>query len=211
MRIGQTSKVAIVGALAGLAFALSLLHLAALLSGGELRAGTWRVAVVAAGYDRRAEQVLAAPRPSAGAVSQSKRLTELALSEFPYDTSAWLRLAYIDRLQNGRMSPRGIAAFTRSYDLVAVDPQFAAWRIHFALENWTKLPAKVKVMVRVEASALSTDAVGRDKITPALRSVRDPIGAALAFLWLQRYVAFPAQLEQNNINKLAERQRLLNN
>ena len=210
MRIGQTSKVAIVGALAGLAFALSLLHLAALLSGGELRAGTWRVAVVAAGYDRRAEQVLAAPRPSAGAVSQSKRLTELALREFPYDTSAWLRLAYIDRLQNGRMTTQGIAAFTRSYDLVAVDPQFAAWRIHFALENWTNLPSELKAMVKLEASTLSTDSIGRDKITPALRSVRDPIGAALASLWLERYVTLPAQLEQRAAEKSAQKQRLLN-
>lgn len=211
MRLSRRTKIWIAGILAGLSFALALLHLIALTSGGAVILGPARLATVSAGLDRKAEQLLGERRPPTAAILQSERLTQLALDEFPYDTSAWLRLAYIDRLRLGHLSATGIAALSRSYDLVAVDPQFAAWRIHFALENWENLPLSLKNSVRTEAAALSSDGSGRGKLAAALRAVEDPIGSVIATLWLDRYVTQPSQTEQRALEKAASRVRLLNN
>ncbi len=184
------------GAMAAISFTLALLHLTALTMGGELKVGALRLAVVASGYDRRAEQLVAMRNPSLASLAEAERLSRLAIAQFPYDTSAWLRIAYIDGIRNLGLSKTGVDALARSYDLVAVDPLLAPWRIHFALENWHNVPQTLRFSVESEARSLSADGAGRSKLLPALEAVDNPETLPLAQNWIQRYVAVPSHLEQ---------------
>ncbi|MFZ3007516.1 MAG: hypothetical protein WA047_15220 [Phenylobacterium sp.] len=188
---------------------MALLHLIALLGGGAAKIGGLRFAVIGAGYSREGERLLAPDIPSSAAMDRAEQLSQLALDEFPYDTSSWTRLAYIDRLRHGHLTQTGASALARSYDLVAVDPNIGAWRVHFALENWDKLPKSLKESAREEAEAMATDGSGKVKLRAALKAVRAPVGATLAALWLQRYVANPSYPEHSTPEKAAKPGSLL--
>lgn len=203
-------RVTVAALLSAAAFLMALLHLVALTGGGAAQIGLLRLAVIGAGYDREAERLLASRKPSRAATDRAEQLTHLALDEFPYDTSSWTRLAYIDRLRHGRLTQTGASALARSYDLVAIDPNVGAWRIHFALENWDKLPKSLKKSVREEAKAMATDGNGKVKLRAALDAVKAPTGATLAALWLQRYVASPSPSEHRAPEKVGEARSLLN-
>lgn len=197
-------RVTIAALLSGAAFSLALLHLIALTAGGAAQIGALRLAVIGAGYDREAERLLASQKPPEAAIERAEQITQLALDEFAYDTSAWTRLAYIDRLRHGHLTPTGASALARSYDLVAVDPNVGAWRVHFALENWDKLPKSLKESAREEAKAMATDGGGKVKLRAALKAVKAPVGATLAALWLQRYVVNPSPSEHRAPQKAAQ-------
>lgn len=205
MSLKRSLPAVIAGGLAGVTFVLALLHLIALTAGGEVRIASWRIAAIAAGYDRRAEDLVAPRKPTVADLAASERLSRLALGEFPYDTSSWLRIAYIDQLRHGDLSPVGVAAFARSYDLIAVDPALAPWRIRFALENWSKIPKELKKAVREEAGALSTHGRGRGKLKAALAAVQDRNSAVMVTLWRQRYVIDPTHIEHSTPENAASR------
>lgn len=211
MRQIQAIRLFVVGALTALTFTAALLHLVALAMGGELKLGGMRLAVMASGYDRRAEQMAATRDPSLANLAEAERLSRLAIAQFPYDTSAWLRIAFIDQIRNLGLSKTGVDALSRSYDLVAVDPLLAPWRIHFALENWHNLPNTLQISVENEARSLSAHGAGRSKLQPALDAVRNPETAALAQNWIQRYVVSPSRVEQAAHEISAARTRLLKN
>ncbi|WP_340647151.1 hypothetical protein [Phenylobacterium sp.] len=193
----------IAGSLTAVTGLLALLHLSALITGGEVSLGSWRLAAVGAGYTRKAEDLVSTRSATAGDLAKAEQLSGLALREFPYDTSSWIRLAYIDHLRHGDPSPIGLRAFERSYDLVAIDPQFGPWRIHFALERWDKLPNNLKKAVRGEAEALSTEGRSRAKLQAALAAVKNPDSTVLATLWRQRYVINASRIEHRSPEKRA--------
>lgn len=168
-------------ALALLTAALSIASLAALNSGGAF-AGL-RVAM---GYDRAAEALLAEPTPPPAAQGRAARLSHDAITRFPYDSAAWLRLAYVDWLANGRLTPQGAAWLKRSYDLVAVDPDVGLWRIHFALENSQSLSADLRADVRNEAFALLTNGSMRTELRQLMPTIHNPAGRLSLALWLSR-------------------------
>ncbi len=205
MSLKRTLPVVIASGLAGATLVLALLHLIALTAGGEVRISNWRIAAIAAGYDRRANDLVAPRKPSAADQATSERLSHLALREFPYDTSSWLRIAYIDQLRHGELSPAGVSALARSYDLIAVDPALAPWRIRLVLENWPKIPKDLRNSAREEARALSTDGRGRGKLKTALGAVRNPESAVMVTLWRQRYVIDPTHIEHSTPEKAASR------
>ncbi|WP_340645148.1 hypothetical protein [Phenylobacterium sp.] len=205
MSLKRSIPVAIAGSLAGVAFVLALLHLIALTSGGEVRIATWRIAAIAAGYDRKADDLVSPRKPSAVDLDTAERLGNLALREFPYDTSSWLRIAYIDQLRHGGLSPAGVAALVRSYDLIAVDPTLAPWRIRLVLENWSKIPNNLKKAAREEAKTLSTHGRGRAKLKTALAAVKNPQSAVMVTLWRQRYVIEASRIEHRSPEKAVSR------
>lgn len=166
---------------------LSSLALVALNAGGEARLGPAVLMRVSAGYDRRARPLLAGPEaPSPAAAREAVDLSHRALSQYPYDTAAWLQLAYVDATQHdGRLTPAGIADLQRSYDLVAADPSLGVWRVGFALENWPWLPLDLRTAVATEASALmSTE--HRDNLRELHPKIRNPVGRLTLGLWLSR-------------------------
>jgi hypothetical protein len=172
--------------LAATTLVFSALVLVALNSGGEARLGSVAVLRLAAGYDRRAEPLLAAPRiPSPADAQAAAQLSQRALTVFPYDTTAWLRLAYLDALRHGGLSAEGVSYLTRSYDLVAVDPDVAVWRIRFALENSQSLTPDLRRSVRDEALALGSTP-HRESLRELQPKIQNAAGRLSLALWLNR-------------------------
>lgn len=177
----------VAGGLAVLTALLSVLTLVALRTGGEARLGDVAFLKLAAGYDRRAEPILApAAPPPMGPRRQAADLSRAAIAQFPYDTSAWLRLAYVDALDHGRLTPQGVAWIRRSYDLVAVDPQVGLWRVRFALAFAQSLPKDVREDVRNEVKAMAVNGSARRDLRQMVTSIQDPVGAVWLALWLKQ-------------------------
>lgn len=174
-------------ALSGLVLATgftSVLSLMALNSGGEARFGPLSLLHVAAGYDRRARALLDSPAaPAPAAVQVATRLSQQAIGQFPYDTSAWLQLAWLDAAQHGgRLSAQGAADLQRSYDLVAIDPDIGPARIRLALENWARLTFELRTAATTEAKAMAT--THRAEFQTLHSNINDPVGRLTLGLWL---------------------------
>lgn len=162
-----------------------ILALLALRAGGEVRLGPQPILSLAAGYDRKAEPLLAPTVPPPPVVRrEAAELSRLAISQYPYDTGAWLRLAYVDALDNGRLTAAGEASLRRSYDLIAVDPQLGPWRIRFALAFGQALPKDLRDAVRNEVNALGRDGAARANLRQMVVAIPDPVGAVWLQLWL---------------------------
>jgi O-antigen ligase len=164
-------------ALAGAAGGLACLFLYALNAGGAVRVGPWRVVEVATGYDRLADRILEDANPHYLAAEAA---SESALHRFPYDTSAWLRIAYIEG-RASRLRPAGLAALQHSYDLVAVDPDMARWRVLFCLERWNELTPRLQEAVKLEGRLLAS--IETQDLKTAVAQLRNPAGRAVADKW----------------------------
>jgi hypothetical protein len=187
MTPSRTIRLGAAAALAVLTLILSGMALAALNAGGEISLGPASLFPVAMGYDRDAEQILApATPPPLAEQRRAVALSRSAIRQFPYDTSAWLRLAYVDALQHGGLSPQGVVLLDRSYDLVAVDPDVGLWRVRFALENSQRLPPDLRSAVRNEAFALSTSGKSRKDLKEMAPTIQNPAGRLSLALWLNR-------------------------
>lgn len=175
-------RLAAMGALAALTLAFSALALTALNAGGEAPPMK-----MAAGYDRRAEPILAPATPPAPPLrEEAARLSRAALRQFPYDTGAWLRLAYVDVLRHGRLTPEAVRLLGRSYDLVAVDPDLGVWRVRFALNFAQQLPPGLREAVKNEVRALSIEWSTRKQLRDSVGGLADPVGAAWLVLWMDQ-------------------------
>lgn len=188
MKLPQSVKLAILCAVGGVTLVSSLLALASINGGGGVRVGDVHLLPLAAGYDRRARAELSpaeSPPPAVrrAAADASRR----AIAEFPYDSGAWLRLAYLDRLEHGELTPAGVAALSRSYDLVAVDSDFGVWRIAFALENSQALPRPLRASVKEEAAALWTVWSYRRDIRNLRMQLKNPAGRLSLLLWINQF------------------------
>lgn len=177
-------KLAAAGALVAATIASAAAVIAALNGGGALRLGGWTIVELAAGYDRAADTAMATMRPEG--LERAQRLSRLAIFQNPYDTAAWLRIASADAVRHGRLTATGVAALSRSYDLVGIDPYVATWRTAFALEHWDQLPADIKAATRSEAMAVGQTQTHRQKMINALASVRNPAARVTAALWAER-------------------------
>jgi hypothetical protein len=177
-------KLTAAGALVAATIASAGAVLAALNGGGAVRLGGWTIVELAAGYDRAADAALATMRPEG--LERAQRLSRLAIFQNPYDTSAWLRIASADAVRHGRLTAAGVAALSRSYDLIGIDPYVATWRTAFALEHWDQLPPDVKAATRSEAMAVGRAQTHRRKMIQALASVRNPKARVTAALWADR-------------------------
>ena len=179
---------------AGLAcVALSALCLLALNTGGEVRAGPLTLVRLAAGYARPAEKLLEEPVPSPLAARKAADLSHKALGEFPYDASSWLRLAYADRIRNGRLTPEGVGYLKRSYDLVGVDIYAGVWRVGFVLENSQAIPKDLRAAARNEVEALWKERKHREQLGQMAAGLHNPAGRLSAALWLNRLRSQPGR------------------
>ncbi len=75
----------------------------------------------------------------------AKTFSEAQLRLSPANHYAWLRLAFIDVVETGNLSPRGVAFLQRSYDVAPYDA--LTWRISMAFETWPSLPPDLKAAV----------------------------------------------------------------
>ncbi|MDB5058409.1 MAG: hypothetical protein JWO59_1881 [Chloroflexi bacterium] len=168
--------------------------LEALNASGEARIGSVAFIKIAAGYDRTAERTLqgtSALGPDTRV--QAVELSKAAIRLYPYDTSAWLRLAYVDSLTHARLSPEGATYLKRSYDLVAIDPFVGLWRVRFALENAQALNTELRSAVRNEAAALWRNSETQRPLREMATTIRNPAGRLSVGLWLNRLDASVAK------------------
>jgi hypothetical protein len=184
-------KLGLASLLAAATFVAAGAALVALNGGGAARLGPVPVLEMAAGYDRAADAALATGKPQA--LVEARNLSRRALAQNPYDTSAWLRIASADALSHGRLTPAGVAALGRSYDLAGIDPYVATWRTGFSLEHWDQLPAEVKADVRSEALAVGRRWSHQEKMLKMLDGVRNPRARMTAALWAARLRSRAAQ------------------
>lgn len=148
---------------------------------------------LAIGEGRRADLALAATPPDlALGAPAAARASALA----PYDSSARLRLAYIDAL-DGELGPEGMKALELSYELLPFDHYVAAWRVRFALDHWAGLTPELRARVESEAFAFARTS-RRPEMISALSSVRSPVGIVPATFWRLR-------MQRDHRRRVAER------
>jgi len=180
----RSLRLALLAALPVVCAGASVLALVSLNGGGALRLGAADLMPLAAGYDRRATAVSAAAMPTGQVHTDAVARSLAAIAQYPYDTGAWLRLAYLHQSADGQLTPEALAALERSYDLVAVDPDFAPWRIGFALEHSQALPKPLRAQVREEVSALWTQPGQRGRLRELQKALRNPAGRLSLGLWI---------------------------
>ena len=136
---------------------------------------------VAAGYDRQAEAALRSKRPERNRTAIAA--SEAALRSAPYDTTALLRIAQIDRQSDGRLDATGLSAVAESYRRSPFDRSVALWRIRFCLESWDRLSPDVKRSVHDEVFAVATEPGHMWSLRTRLTGVRNRQGRMIATLW----------------------------
>jgi hypothetical protein len=194
MRWGRPVRLALFCTLAASCAISSVLTLVSLNAGGGISLAGFDLLPVAAGYDRRARADLnGATPPGPEARRDAAIRSRAALAQFPYDTGAYLHLAFLETAGDTLLTPRGLAALQRSYDLVAVDPDFAVWRVGFALEHSQALPKALRATVRQEVAALWTNPRDRSQLIALQRELRNPAGRLSLALWINRLRADDAK------------------
>jgi hypothetical protein len=179
-------RLAVITGLVASCALLSSLGLIALRGGGRVAAGPVTLLEVAAGYDRRAVQDLDSPHPSAATLADADAASRAAIADYPYDTHAWEMLAFVDRQEHGRLTPPGVAALQKSYDLIGIDPADGHWRIAFALENSQAIPRGLRASVREEVSARWTYWEDRNRIIDLQPKLENPAGRLSLALWINQ-------------------------
>jgi hypothetical protein len=166
-----------------LAFALLTLGmaLAALLALHPVAAPVKSPLTLALGQSRSIDAALAESPPNLSAAAEAnRRIVALA----PYDSSARLRVAYIDSL-DGKLGDEGLAALALSYQLLPFDQYVSTWRIGFALNHWGDLTPEIRRAVEAETFAFAQTGRRRELLT-TLAAVNSPIGVVPAAFWAKR-------------------------
>jgi hypothetical protein len=182
-----------IGALGLFALGLASVAIAALIAVTPGVASSTSPLTLATGEGRRADLALGATPPDLAVGAQTAaRASMLA----PYDSSARLRLAYIDAL-DGNLGPEGVKALELSYELLPFDHYVAAWRVRFALDHWDQLTPTLRARVESEAFAFAKT-TRRSEMIAALSSVRSPVGVVPATFWRLR-------MQREHRRRVAER------
>ncbi|MGH7021045.1 MAG: hypothetical protein ACREEY_14250 [Brevundimonas sp.] len=134
--------------------------------------------------DAQADGLLRTPAPRPADIRQSARLTEQLIARRPTDAAAWLRLAYIDRLQHARLSAQAQDEVLRSYELEPLGPELTRWRQTFLFNNWPALSPELRERSLSELSAVFPRHGWALRDIPD--AVDDPQGRMAAFMAFSR-------------------------
>jgi len=167
---------------------------------------------LSAAENRRATQALRLTPPD---IETATTATRKALTQAPYDPSAWLRLAYIDAI-DGELGAEGLLALEQSYQLLPFDQYVAIWRVRFALEHWGALTPSPRTAVKSETFAFASTSRYYAMMS-SLAAVENPIGRLPAAMWRARMReersqmrAQRAELMQSGHENAQTRRQLLN-
>lgn len=132
--------------------------------------------------------------------------TVSALRSDPANPTSWLRLAYLDVADDGRLGAEGLNALRRSYSAAPLGPDNSSWRLPFAFEHWQELDSPLRRQVLEElnvALAASEDydqlpqsignSAGRLAATLTVRPVALKRAEARRRKWRQAHLAPPRQ------------------
>lgn len=183
-------RISLAGAIGLVVITLGLSALALQsLSGAPSPLGPVRLEM-AAGEDTQTWRILAAS-PGPAALAQAERHARRALQLAPYNNQARLRLAYISTQRERTFGPQAQKLLAASYVLIPFDINVAAWRTHFALENWSMLLPEDRLAARKEAFAFNRSGSRTANIRSTLALISNPNGRLAAGLWL-RSMSAPA-------------------
>ena len=131
-----------------------------------------------------ADTPLQAPAPAPEDFRHAAHLTEQLIAQRPAAASPWLRLAYIERVQNGRLSTRAQALVLRSYALEPLGPELTRWRLTFLFENWDALSPLLRHKAMNELAAVFPRHGWALRDLPS--TIQNPRGRMMAFMAFSR-------------------------
>lgn len=134
--------------------------------------------------DAQADRLLRTPAPPAADLQQAARLTEQLIARRPSDAAAWLRLAYIDRIQHAPLSKQAQTRVMRSYELEPFGPELTRWRQTFLFNHWPALSPELRERSLSELSAVFPRHGWALRDIPD--AVDDPQGRMAAFMAFSR-------------------------
>jgi len=125
-------------------------------------------------------QAAADPQGRNTAIQRGSALTLLAAE--PANAGAWMRLAWVDRLEHGRLTKVGASALDMSYALKLYGGNTdSPWRLGFALDNWSQLTPAGRQSAELEFRLIPRTAPGWFTLRRlSAGHVRDPAGRAEA-------------------------------
>lgn len=130
----------------------------------------------------QAERLLAAADPDSRDFRAQRRAALGVLDARPADPSGWVRLAYADRLEHGRLTAQGLKALDNSYSAAVYAGGDAAWRLQLALDNWSALPVRSREDALTELDLVRTDWPQLRRLTEWAPRLTDPNGRIVAAL-----------------------------
>lgn len=130
----------------------------------------------------QAERLVARDDPQGDQAAVQQRAALQTLKARPGDAAGWLRLAYADAVQHGRLTSAGRKAFDTSYLLLPYAGSDTPWRVVFALDHWGELDDEGRAGVLAELRIMDKDDRVRGLTRIAARNLRDPTGRMTAVL-----------------------------
>lgn len=128
----------------------------------------------------QAERLVLAHDPQGLNSQLQAQAARAVLASRPIDHTGWMRLAYAESLEAGRLTPSGLAALRNSYTMAAYAGRNAGWRSAFALQNWPALDLETQQFAIAEFIALKADWPRLQAQKGHIVTVTLPIGRAIA-------------------------------
>ncbi len=176
----QQPRVSLAGVVLSLALALAATWTtASLLSWSGVR-GTGAPVGSAEPFEREA---LAALRGGPHRLGEARAAIMAQLRRSPADPAAWARLAYVERLLAGRISPESAEALRRSGDVAPHAYGLTLWRVRFGLEHWDELSPDLRRSTLNEMRAIAYDWDGREALRRLASEIWNPSGRLAAGLF----------------------------
>lgn len=129
-----------------------------------------------------AQRALIAADPASNDAKAQRRAALAFLAAAPADSTAWMRLAWSDRLEHGFLTPAGVQALAASYLVQPYAGGQTVWRVGFALDNWSRLDPEAREGALREIRIVRADPDHWRGMRAAIRSPQDPGGRAEAAL-----------------------------
>ena len=108
------------------------------------------------------------------------------LSQAPFDTGAWLRLAMLElRAHDGRLSPEATEALRLSYERAPVDATMAQWRIPLMFNVWPQISFELRQAASREVTALYGAPETQNQLRRLLNRIVTPEGRFVYQLQIQ--------------------------
>jgi hypothetical protein len=141
----------------------------------------------------QAERLMARADPKGTNSAIQRRAAEAVLAARPMESSAWLRLAYADRIEHGRLTDEGRHAVDMSYLVLPYAGAGTPWRLTFVLDNWTQITPQGRQDALHEIDVLKRDYYIFYATRSAVQQVLNPAGRmVIVLLGLNRKCALCA-------------------
>lgn len=89
------------------------------------------------------------------AIDPSLEAAKQAVATDPSRASAWAKLAYLEYVKGGKITPASIDALSKSMDACPFcDQALIRWRFNFVLANWGAMPEAIRIRAFEQADVL---------------------------------------------------------